>query len=84
LADARITTFCHQRSYVPSCAGRIRSRRAASGSDSGMPTAAGFTRRGDVMLSDKETRFLEAAVLVAVPVCVAITAMIAILTLAGI
>jgi len=36
------------------------------------------------MLSDKETRFLEAAVLVAVPVCVAITAMIAILTLAGI
>jgi len=49
-----------------------------------MPTAAGFTRRGDVMLSDKETRFLEAALLVAVPVCVAITAMIAILTLAGI
>lgn len=33
------------------------------------------------MFSDKETRFLEAALLVAVPICVAITAFAALLTL---
>lgn len=33
------------------------------------------------MFSDKETRFLEAALLAAVPICVAITALVALLTL---
>jgi hypothetical protein len=36
------------------------------------------------MFRDKETRFLEAGLLAAVPICVAITALIALLTLARI
>jgi hypothetical protein len=36
------------------------------------------------MFRDKETRFLEAGLLAAVPICVAITALIASLTLARI
>jgi hypothetical protein len=36
------------------------------------------------MLSDKETRFLEAGLLMAVPICVAITALLAFLTLGSI
>jgi hypothetical protein len=34
-----------------------------------------------LMLTDKETRFLEAGLLLAVPVCVAITALLALMTL---
>ena len=37
-----------------------------------------------VMFRDKETRFLEAGLLAAVPICVAITALLALLTLAKI
>jgi hypothetical protein len=36
------------------------------------------------MLRDKQTRFLEAGLLAAVPICVAITALLALLTLARI
>ena len=67
--------FANRRSNVPSCAGRVREPLGAESGTS-------ILRIGELMLSDK--RFLEAGLLVAVPICVAITALIVLLTLARI
>jgi hypothetical protein len=74
LADIR----ADPRSYVPSCADRVRSAAFAASE----PSIQTKFEREVLMFRDKETRFLEAGLLAAVPICVAITALLALLTLA--
>jgi hypothetical protein len=86
LADASLKNFAISAAVsLPALAGSARrgEQRADPPRLDAMtgPTAAGVHLADYAMLSDKETRILEAALLAAMPVCVAHTAVIALLTL---
>jgi hypothetical protein len=68
-------TSGHRRS--PACAGGVRPPLDVASE----PSILSLASREVMMFRDKETRFLEAGLLAAVPICVAITALIALLTL---
>ena len=79
LAESGYPTLQNPRSYVPSCAdnGSLAALAASEPVD--------FNLASDGwMFKDKKTRFIEAGFLLAVPICVGLTALIAAFALAKI
>ena len=81
LAEPRQSTFQNPRSYVPSCADNGSLAALAASEPVNLNLAS---NRGIEMFNNKETRFIEAGLLLAVPLCVALTALIAVFALAKI